>query len=524
MQGLAPETFQSVPISLITIALGKSRARSLSLGAQLALLLAIHALLWTWVGWSSRSNFDTPGDMVEAYAWAQVWQWGYYKHPPLSAWVVGLWFALVPESHLGYSLLAALNSAVGLLGLAVLAREFLPRPWVLLAVAVASLAPGVTTLAMRFNANAILISTWPWALAMFVRLMHRGRTQDAVGCGVACALAMLGKYYSGVLVLSLLATALWLPAWRARLCSAPVALAVLTAVVCLAPHLNWLANQIHGPLEYARTATGQQGTGASMMRALSFALAQCVFPLLAFLLFRIALHGPARHRAFWHAASAPIQPRAEALWLLAMGPVLTTMAATVLTGARTASVWGLAIAGGLSLLAASRARDANATLSLPRLWRTLAVAWLSMAVLSPLWWLARAALHEPTVEEPREELGVAIGQAWAAEFGTALPWVSGTRALAASVAFYASAHPHYWSLWNQRVETPWADTGAILSQGGAIVCDPADLECQRLAEIWSATRQVMSVAKSSRGFRFSPLTYVVYWVVPQITPPKLDAR
>jgi hypothetical protein len=478
------------------------------------MLLGAHLLLWTWVGWSSRSNFDAPGDMVEAYAWAQGWQWGYYKHPPLSAWVAGLWFAVVPESHLGYSMLAAFNSALGLAGLALLAREFLPRPWVLLVVAVASLAPGVTTLAMRFNANAILISTWPWALAFFVRMMQRGRARDAIGCGLLCALAMLGKYYSGVLLLSMLATALWLPAWRVKLLKAPVVLAVAVLFAGLGPHLGWLLSQTQGPLQYAQAATGTETAGTTLMRALTFALAQCVFPLLAFLALRLALQGPWRWRGFWHAVSAPLRARSEPLWLLAMLPILSTMLATVLTGARTATVWGLAIAGGLSLLAVVRAREAGARLSLVRLWRTMAVIWLAVAALSPLWWTTRAALRTPAVAEPREELAQMLDQAWQREFDMPLPSVSGTRALAASVAFYAASHPDYWSLWNRAVETPWADSGNIVGDGGVIVCETSDEECQWLAEAWSADRRVISVAKSARGFDFEPRNYVVYWIPP----------
>ncbi len=489
----------------------------MSISAQLALLVLIHLLLWTWVGVTSRSNFDAPGDMVEAYTWAQGWQWGYYKHPPLSAWVVGLWFAVLPESHFGYSLLAAFNSAIGLLGLAVLAREFLPKPWVLLAVAVASLAPGITTLAMRFNANAILISTWPWAAALFVRLMQRGQARDAVLCGLACALAMLGKYYSGVLLLSFLATALWLPAWRTRLLSAPFALAVATFVVCVAPHANWLLSQVHGPLQYAQEATGQESHGASVMRAFSFALAQCVFPLLAFLALRLALTGAARHRGFFQAAFAPLLPRNEPIWWLAVLPILATMLATVITSARTASVWGLAIAFGLALLAASRARDAGAALSLPRLWRTLGVIWFAVAVLSPVWWQARAALGTPAVAEPREEMAHELNAIWRRETGIALQWVSGTRALAASVAFYAADHPRHWSLWNSAVETPWVDDNRVLAHGGVIVCDIADSDCERRAEAFSADRRSLSVAKSDRGFQFPAQRYVFYLLQPQAT-------
>lgn len=491
-----------------------ARARHITLAQQLVILLACHFILWSWVGWSSRSNFDSPGDMVEAYAWAQGWQWGYFKHPPLSAWVVGLWFSVVPESHLGYSMLAAFNSALGLAGLALLAREFLPSRWVLLAVATASLAPGATTLAMRFNANAILISTWPWAMALFVRLMAHGRTRDALGCGLACALALLGKYYSGVMVLSLLATALWLPAWRARLLSGPGALAALVCVAVMTPHLLWLMAQTDGPLQYARAAAGQGHAGSALSRALTFALAQCVFPLLALLALRLALQGPARHRAFWQSLTAPLRPSADAPWLLAMLPIGLTMTATVLTGARTASVWGLALAGGLALLATGRARAAGAALCLRRLWRTLGLVWLVVALLSPLWWTARAWLSAPSVAEPREELALAVGQAWQAQFGDRLRWVSGGRVLAASVAFYSPAHPRYWSMWNNAVETPWADGSAIGQDGGAFVCELDDEPCQRMAELWSVDRHVISVAKQSRGFQFGARQYAMYWMPP----------
>ena len=47
-----------------------------------------------------------------------------------------------------------------------------------------------------------------------------------------------------------------------------------------------------------------------------------------------------------------------------------------------------------------------------------------------------------------------------------IPWVAGTRALAASTSFYAADHPRYWSLWNNTLETPWADLGDVL---GAVV-------------------------------------------------------
>lgn len=510
--------------SLAVAAVGRRQTWAPSIAAQIAVLLFVHVLLWTWVGVSSRSNFDAPGDMVEAYAWSQGWQWGYYKHPPLSAWVAGLWFSVVPASQLGYSLLAALNAAVGLAGLAVLAREFLPRPWVLLVVAVASLAPGITALAMRFNANAILISSWPWAMAFFVRLMQRGRQRDAVLCGLACALAMLGKYYSGVLLLSLLAAAICVPEWRRRLFTAPVALALAVFAVCLAPHAVWLLSQTQGPLQYAYEATSRESHSQAIVRALNFGLAQCVFPLFAFAALRSALIGPRAGRAFVQAVFAPLRPGRDRFWLLAMLPILLTMLVTVGTEARTAWVWGLPIAAGLALLAGSRAMDAGAHLSLPRLWRMLFAIWAAVALLSPLWWDANAALRSPAVAEPREELAIAVAKAWQSRFGRPLPEIAGTRELAASVAFYAPNHPRYWSLWNTTIETPWVTPGAVQANGSAIVCDSADRACESLAEQWSADRHTLVVAKHERGFSFEPRGYAVYLVPPSDSSSDPDLR
>jgi hypothetical protein len=197
-----------------------------------------------------------------------------------------------------------------------------------------------------------------------------------------------------------------------------------------------------------------------------------------------------------------------------MLPIITTMLATVATGARTASVWGLALAAGLALLAASRAHDAGATLNLKKLWLTMALIWCVVALLAPLWWLTRANVGTSSVVEPREELAHALHSAWRQEVGSPLPYVSGTRALAASAAFYGPDHPQYWSIWNQHVETPWADAGDIAARGAMIVCEATDLPCQELAESWSAERSNLSVAKAVRGFSFAPKHYVYYLVRP----------
>ena len=104
------------------------------------------------------------------------------------------------------------------------------------------------------------------------------------------------------------------------------------------------------------------------------------------------------------------------------------------------------------------------------------------------------------------------------EQGRDLPWISGTRALAASVSFYAAAHPRYWSLWNASVETPWTDAQAVRRDGGFIVCAHDDEACVALATRWTAQQRTVAVAKSHLGWRFEPRTYRVFTLQPLPQP------
>ncbi len=480
----------------------------------LAALLLLHVAVWTWSGTAGRSNLDRAGDMVEAYAWGQSFEWGYYKHPPLSAWIAGAWFRLVPEGHAGYALLAALNGAVGLAGVAALARRFLPARWALMAVATTALTPGFTTLAMRFNANAVLLSTWPWATYCFVRMVQGRRLADGLWCGLACALAMLGKYYSGVLLLCLLVAALATPAWRRSFATAAPWIAVGTLALALLPHADWLLQQSAGPLQYAQAAASAEPAGAAA-RALRFGFVQLLYVSLALLLLALTLEPGKRRRSLRAALSACLRPRLAPLWLLAAGPVVVTMLATAATGARTATVWGMPIAGGVCLLLVAHSRRAGGRIALRRGLAALAAAWGVVLVVAPLRWEWMARQEADAVTEPRAELAETLARRWQQEFHRPLPWVSGTRVLAMSTAFYADDHPRYWSLWNAAAETPWVDTEDVFDDGGLVVCLEEDVECQDIAAQWSQRRELIAVAKRERGHAFPPRRYVTYLLPPR---------
>jgi len=47
--------------------------------------VAVHVAAWTLVPAITQPN--APLDAIEMLYWGHEWQWGYFKHPPLPAWI-----------------------------------------------------------------------------------------------------------------------------------------------------------------------------------------------------------------------------------------------------------------------------------------------------------------------------------------------------------------------------------------------------------------------------------------------------
>ena len=70
----------------------------------LAVFLFGHLFIWTLV--PSISNQNLPLDTIEALAWGSEIDWGYIKHPPLSAWFTEIFFQIFGNQDWAYYLLS----------------------------------------------------------------------------------------------------------------------------------------------------------------------------------------------------------------------------------------------------------------------------------------------------------------------------------------------------------------------------------------------------------------------------------
>ncbi len=297
-------------------------------------LLGLYVLVWVLTRGLTDSNLDHYADMLENYAWGQSMAWGSTKHPPLFAWVTGLWFDIFPTQDIAYYLLSYLNVAIGLLGVYRLAHALRLPNLALPSVMLLCMAFPYSTLAAKFNANAILLSVWPWVAVAWlhsVRNVGRSGWLWSAALGLLSALAMLGKYYSGVFLLGIFLAAWTSQAGRHWLVTRKPWLALLVFGLCLLPHLQWLHAHDYVTLRYV----GEQGAkdGTDWTQLYKFALAPMAYWLLPWLLCAW-LYAPGQPSLLERLRGWPLrllrcwlpQGRDDTLFWLVMLPGLITLA------------------------------------------------------------------------------------------------------------------------------------------------------------------------------------------------------
>ena len=68
------------------------------------IFLTIHLILWTLIPFLTNNNL--PLDTIEALAWGSNLDWGFNKHPPMSAFMVEIFYSIFGSNDWAYYLLS----------------------------------------------------------------------------------------------------------------------------------------------------------------------------------------------------------------------------------------------------------------------------------------------------------------------------------------------------------------------------------------------------------------------------------
>ncbi len=246
----------AIPAGLLRLIASLAEAANRAPRAALAWALGLHLSFWTLIPALVQPNL--PYDVVEQLAWGREWQWTYFKHPPLPAWILDVFARLAGGEDRALFVVGPLASVLALFLVWKLTRDMLGERAALLAVLLQQAVLYGTYFSVEFNHNIVQLPLWVLIALTARRAALRGTSLDWMALGVASAVGMLGKYSTGLLLLSVLAWFVSDARLRRKFAARGPWIALAAFVVVLAPHAIDVAKAEFGPLLFPFSRVGTQ--------------------------------------------------------------------------------------------------------------------------------------------------------------------------------------------------------------------------------------------------------------------------
>ena len=237
--------------------------RKNNINSILIIFLFTHLVVWTLI--PTVTNNNLPLDTIEALAWGSNLDWGFDKHPPLSAFFLEFFFQIFGSKDWAYYFLSQIFVIFTFFVIFNFSKYFFQdSSYSLISVLLLEGIYFYNFTTPEFNVNICQLPFWALSVLYCWKAFKENKIIDWLLFGLFAALGVLSKYLFLYLLLSIDMFFLYLIANKKIKvsknfiynCSA----ALFVFLIILLPHFIWLANNDYITITYGlhRTGTGDQ--------------------------------------------------------------------------------------------------------------------------------------------------------------------------------------------------------------------------------------------------------------------------
>lgn len=292
-----------------------------------------HFLCWTILPALIQPN--APLDVVEGFVWGNEMQWGYYKHPPLQAWLLEFVTYIFGNSGFGYFGLSALCTSVSLWAVYRTGRLFTTKQKALIGTLLCEGILYFNFLASEFNPNVLQLMTWALCSYAFANAMLRKKLKYWILLGICFAIGCYAKYSIAMLGLGFGLFVILQKEARYVLQTYKPYLSFIVLVALLLPHILWLYDHHFLPFSYALSRSeAANDLGQRLFFPVKFTLSQLLdmLPMLAMAALLVNVKKTAAQQSSF---------RKNLLSLLAFAPLGLNFILSLITGHKALDMWGM---------------------------------------------------------------------------------------------------------------------------------------------------------------------------------------
>ena len=222
------------------------------------LFLIAHLFVWTLI--PSITNNNLPLDTIEALAWGSNLDWGYNKHPPVSAFFVEFFYFFFGSNDIAYYFLSQIFVILSFYIVWIFSNEFFQNKTLsFFSVLILEGIYFYNFTTPEFNVNVCQLPFWALTVYLSWKLYMKkdSNTVILILLGVTAAIGFLTKYLFAYLLLSVVMIfAYEFFITKTRKIDFKHYLPIEIFFVLLVPHLIWLFQNDFVTIKYAFNRAG----------------------------------------------------------------------------------------------------------------------------------------------------------------------------------------------------------------------------------------------------------------------------
>jgi len=226
------------------------------------IFIITHLVLWTVV--PTIVNQNLPLDTIEALAWGSNLDWGFNKHPPLSAFFSEIFYRVFGPQDWAYYLLSQIFVIISFYFVFKLSNELLNNLKLsFISVLLLEAIYFYNFTSPEFNVNVSQLPFWTLTVFFTWKIFKKKEPNifDLIFLGIFAAAGFLSKYLFLYLLISIdLLFVYLILVLKDRKFQFTYLISLEVFILLLIPHLVWLANNDYVTVTYGLARTGLESS------------------------------------------------------------------------------------------------------------------------------------------------------------------------------------------------------------------------------------------------------------------------
>ena len=406
------------------------------------IFVTAHLIFWTLI--PSLTNHNLPLDTIEALAWGSNLDWGFNKHPPMSAFFSEVFFQIFGAQDWAYYLLSQIFVIISFYYVFKFSQEFLKNDLLsLISVLLIEAVYFYNFTTPEFNVNVCQLPFWSLTVYFSWKIYTSKEIKfsDCFLVGLFAAFGFLSKYLFVYLLASIDLLFIYLIFIKKdRKFDFKYLITLEVFLIILVPHLIWLNNNEFITITYGLARTGLEQSNL---------IDHIKFPLI-FLLKQVGLLIPFLILVWLLVKKIKVKfnfKDKKLLFLLAINilPILLMFLTSMITGSKIRTMWmtPFYLFFGTLFIYLFQAQ-----INLKKL-KSFMIGFIFLFFLSPmLYAYVSISKDDKRTDYPGKEIAIKTQYAWDKQFKSKINVVYGNEWNAGNLSYHLKSRP----VWDGFVE------------------------------------------------------------------------